>query len=898
MANVIKHKRGSGSDPSASDLILGELAIRTDTGKLFTKMDSGAIAEIAGGGSDIAINTLSSSSATGGGSATFNGSAYRFTLSAPPSVSAQQLLVSINGVIQKPVAGTGQPSEGFSVDGTDIILGDAPATGSDFFILTFKSLGVSEPADNSVTSAKIVDGAIVNADINASAAIAGSKLNPVGLADVGIGTSSPGANLEVNKGSVGTYLKVGGDNASNGRALTFTSSTGNTGSNGALHTINATSSNGAIALATGSSEALRIDSSGRLLIGTTSSQTLDNSNCSLQVIGSNFSNSSFTQQRYVNSVSGPSFLFAKSRSGTIGTQTIVQNGDELGKIRFYGSDGNDFDNYAAEIKAIVDGTPGSNDMPGRLVFLTTADGAAAPTERMRISQNGDIAVNFDGSGSQTGVFQIADGSASSPGLTFWADGAKDTGIFRSGANTLNFSTAGSERMRIKSDGTVGIGTTDFTTVGSPNKNFVVGSTTNAQEVATTLNVMEGTNNRRVKFFLDDDDGVFGIDSTASTGVAPFVVRMAQSEKLRIDQSGHVLVNTTSVGGGSYDQLSVAGGIKITDDTNSKLEIGRYNSSTNIAHSYIKIGSNSGSLRITNAADSADLFTISNDGNVGIGTTSPGSKLHVANDNSFAAKFGGSGGGSNYFIEIGQLGTSSSAGFNATGTSGSMLFQIDGSEKMRIAHTTGNVGIGTSSPTNKLHVEDSASGVIVAKQTTNNGGFNTFEGKSSGGTTTFYASHNGRVGASEGIIFGSDTAADNVLDDYEEGTWTPVYTNAGGFSTDNSVGKYTKIGRVVNWVCQVAVIRDTSSASGTFKIGGLPFTSLNGATGGHGYAGCMGALFNWNIPNTAYQIGIRVPDNQSFIQFFANFDNAADSQLTSPFDASKTIFGSLSGTYIT
>ena len=178
MANVIKHKRGSGSDPAANNLVLGELAIRTDTGKLFTKMDSGAIAEIAGGGSDIAINTLSSSSATGGGSAKFNGSAYRFTLSAPPSVSAQQLLVSINGVIQKPVAGTGQPSEGFSVDGTDIILGDAPATGSDFFILTFKSLGVSEPADNSVTSAKIVDGAIVNADINASAAIQGTKISP------------------------------------------------------------------------------------------------------------------------------------------------------------------------------------------------------------------------------------------------------------------------------------------------------------------------------------------------------------------------------------------------------------------------------------------------------------------------------------------------------------------------------------------------------------------------------------------------------------------------------------------------------------------------------------------------------------------------------------------------
>ena len=179
MANVIKHKRGSGSDPSASNLVVGELAIRTDTGKLFTKMDSGAIAEIAGGGSDIAINTLSASSYSGGsGASSFNGSENRFTLSSPPNVSAAQLLVSVNGVIQKPVPGTGTPSEGFSVNGNDIIFSSAPETGADFFILTFRSLGVSEPADNSVTSAKIVDGAIVNADINASAAIAGTKISP------------------------------------------------------------------------------------------------------------------------------------------------------------------------------------------------------------------------------------------------------------------------------------------------------------------------------------------------------------------------------------------------------------------------------------------------------------------------------------------------------------------------------------------------------------------------------------------------------------------------------------------------------------------------------------------------------------------------------------------------
>ena len=50
MSNVIKLKRGSGSDPQASDLEVGELAIRTDSGKIFTKKDNGSVAEISGGG--------------------------------------------------------------------------------------------------------------------------------------------------------------------------------------------------------------------------------------------------------------------------------------------------------------------------------------------------------------------------------------------------------------------------------------------------------------------------------------------------------------------------------------------------------------------------------------------------------------------------------------------------------------------------------------------------------------------------------------------------------------------------------------------------------------------------------------------------------------------------------
>ena len=76
MANTIKLKRGSGSDPSASDLSVGEIAIRTDSGKLFTKKDDGSVAEISGsGGSGTTINNNADNRViTGSGTAnTLNG---------------------------------------------------------------------------------------------------------------------------------------------------------------------------------------------------------------------------------------------------------------------------------------------------------------------------------------------------------------------------------------------------------------------------------------------------------------------------------------------------------------------------------------------------------------------------------------------------------------------------------------------------------------------------------------------------------------------------------------------------------------------------------------------------------------------------------------------------------
>lgn len=86
---------------------------------------------------------------------------------------------------------------------------------------------------------------------------------------------------------------------------------------------------------------------------------------------------------------GPTFNLAKSRGTNAAPNTVVAANDILGAINLLGNDGSGFIR-AAQISGQVDGTPGTNDMPGRLVFSTTADGASIPTERMRIGSDGRL----------------------------------------------------------------------------------------------------------------------------------------------------------------------------------------------------------------------------------------------------------------------------------------------------------------------------------------------------------------------------------------------------------------------------------------------------------------------------------------------------------------------------
>jgi len=142
-----------------------------------------------------------------------------------------------------------------------------------------------------------------------------------------------------------------------------------------------------IAFSEGGVESMRIDASGNVVIGKTSA---DASFGLVQTHGT--SSFLFGSALYSNNANANIFQAAKSRGTSVGSQTVVQSNDDLFSFRGLGSDGTNFIR-AAQINISVDGTPGTNDMPGRITFSTTADGASVPTERMRIDNAGNVGIS-------------------------------------------------------------------------------------------------------------------------------------------------------------------------------------------------------------------------------------------------------------------------------------------------------------------------------------------------------------------------------------------------------------------------------------------------------------------------------------------------------------------------
>ena len=265
--------------------------------------------------------------------------------------------------------------------------------------------------------------------------------------NVGIGTTSPSDFLDVTESSASAAAATGASVAQFERAgnVGITLSTADTGgstiffgdtASSTVGRVNYDHNDNSLQLWANSLERIRIDLSGRLLIGTTSgtSHAISSSNNpSLQVesaSSANYGRGSFVYNG--NNGVGPGIYFAKSRGTAVGSNTAVADGDQVGGLFFQAADGSDKESRAASIVVNIDGTPGSNDTPGRIVFSTTEDGNSNPSERMRIKSDGTVCIATTSNIVNSSNFGIALGNDGSGGMFKNTGGSGDA--FRAGGN--------------------------------------------------------------------------------------------------------------------------------------------------------------------------------------------------------------------------------------------------------------------------------------------------------------------------------------------------------------------------------------------------------------------------------------------------------------------------------
>ena len=152
-----------------------------------------------------------------------------------------------------------------------------------------------------------------------------------------------------------------------------------------------------ISFETVGSEAFRIDDGGKLLIGLTTRRLFSPGVTSqLQLEGTSASiQSSLSIVNNQNGTGSPNIRLGKTRGTSIGSNTSVANGDNLGQIIFYGADGTDIYNATALIGAKVNGTVGTDTIPTDLVFETSATTGSGRAERLRILSSGGLTFNGD-----------------------------------------------------------------------------------------------------------------------------------------------------------------------------------------------------------------------------------------------------------------------------------------------------------------------------------------------------------------------------------------------------------------------------------------------------------------------------------------------------------------------
>jgi len=344
----------------------------------------------------------------------------------------------------------------------------------------------------------------------------------------------------------------------------------------------------------------------------------------------------------------------------------------------------------------------------------------------------------------------------------------------------------------------------------------------------------------------------------------------------------------------------------------------------------------GTNELALGTNSAERVRVDSSGNIGIGTDNPNYPFHVFNSgqNNVAlfesgdpnATFGlsDSNGSVNFRTTNGKLLITTGGDAGTTGTNGNESLVIK---------STGEVGIGTDNPQEKLHVQGDVRlvdnspriGFHDANASTNiqctggieifdqNGNRGAYMGATEGSnflsfgispsaganpTEKLRITSGGNIEIANGnLVFstsgtgidfsatsdGSGTTTSELLDEYEEGTWTPVFKGAGtagSYTLSVTEAQYTRIGRMVHLYCQFSISSIGSAGSAYAVIEGMPFD-----VGSQTLGSCSLSGVDIATAGTHYHVTRVSGVSDHRLYFFVSQDNA------SPYDIQVSEFSS-------
>ena len=696
-----------------------------------------------------------------------------------------------------------------------------------------------------------------------------------------------------------------------------------------------------VTVETGGSERARIDSGGRLLVGTTST------NAAVRAVFQGYQGGGDDYQARVQ--------FQTNQATNLATNQHLAN------LLFTNSSGS----VGAEIRAIADAAWGTNDYPGRLEFYTTPDGSNTSTERLRITSGGEVRIGGAGADggyqlnvvdqsnrtttAETALLLYAkhDGSGTTgagfgTGIRFWGDRASgnveqnmgrimciaevNSGTTLSSAFVFETGVAGvlGEKLRITSAGTLKFTgqNTSLETAGithHTNNNLYIRGGTSGLVLGNhdNTNTIHISNSDFIKF--ETTDG---------------------SERLRINSTGQLIMTnaaTQTFADFSTTNNTTRGLISLAGKDGSgnavTLKMGGFGDTS---RGEIFTHSNHGLGFATNNA--ATQMILDTSGNLSIsptvyggGGTSPqlyvrstsGRQVKIHNPNAGTCSLqmtnSTTGQGEDAGTQLFTQGNSGDFWIQSAYATADIAFATKASggsttEKLRI-RSGGVVQIGGATENNadidwsnsKLTIKQSSNqledGIYIERSGERRGyyiyvggalGQNDALGIVSqqlGGDTAVLSIDRGGdivigpgnivMSQGKGISFinaadvaSGETVAGSVLDDYEEGTYTPTISNLGNHTatTGSIYGAYTKIGDLVTvrfryqWT-------NRSTTNGAYNvILSLPFTGANVKTPGHGSCAVEGCQPN-SSDRTSYHSS--VPQNAAYVQFRCSGANVSE-----------------------